>query len=248
MTELDDTAAVVTGAAQGVGECIVASLARDGATVLVGDLHEDKAQTVAAQLRGEGLNVQAARVDVRSAGSAGHLAQVALSRLGRIDLLITCTSSGAILDEPWTMSEERWQTVLDTELSGAWWCTQAVLPQMMQRNSGCVIFVSPGSARVDGRETSVAQSAARGGLLGLTVGLALHLEPHGIRVNAIAPETPGAGEPLTAEDLAKLEREFPHGVVGAQAIADACLVLARPSGEHVSGAVLNATGGLWRGL
>jgi 3-oxoacyl-[acyl-carrier protein] reductase len=248
MTGLDGIVAVVTGGAQGIGECIVAALARDGAAVFIGDLQEEKAQAVAGRLRNEGLTVHATGVDVRSPASAGSLAQVALNRFGRVDLLINVASTDAQLDEPWTMSQKRWEAVIGTELSGAWWCTQALLPHMMERNTGCVVFVSPGSARIGGRETSVAHSAARGGLLGLTIGLALQLEPHGIRVNAIAPEPPGAGEPVTAEDQAVYEREFPLGVVGAQAIADACLYLARPSGGHVSGAVLNATGDSWRGL
>ena len=109
MTELEGTVAVVTGGAQGIGECIAASLARDGAAVLVGDLQEEKAQAVAARLREEGLAVQATRVDISSPGSAGHLVQVALDRFGRIDLLVNDAGLDAPSGEPWTISEEHWR-------------------------------------------------------------------------------------------------------------------------------------------
>ena len=248
MSELDGTVAVVTGGAQGIGECIVAALARDGAAVLVGDLQEEKAQAVAARLRGEGLAVQAARVDISSPGSAGHLAQVALDRFGRIDLLVNDAGLDAPPGEPWTISEEHWRTMIETDLSGAWWCTQAVLPHMMERNTGRVIFISSGSARIGAREISVAYNAAKAGLVGLTVGLAVHLEPYGILVNAIAPGPTGTGEPMTDGERADYEREFPLGIVGPQPVADACLYLARPSGNWVSGTVLNVSGGWWRGF
>lgn len=248
MTELDDTVAVVTGGAQGIGECIVTALARDGAAVLIGDLQEEKAQTVAARLRGEGLVVQATGVDISSPGSAGHLAQVALDRFGRIDLLVNDAGLDAPPGEPWTIGEEHWRRVIDTDLSGAWWCTQAVLPHMMQRNTGRVIFISSGSARIGAPEISVAYNAAKAGLVGLTVGLAVHLEPYGILVNAIAPGPTGTGEPMTAAERANHERQFPLGIVGPQPIADACLYLARSSGDWVSGTVLNVSGGWWRGF
>ncbi len=248
MTELDGTVAVVTGGAQGIGECIVAALARDGAAVLIGDLQEEKAQAVAARLRAEGLAVQATGVDISSPGSAGHLAQVALGRFGRIDLLVNDAGLDAPSGEPWTINEEHWRTVIDTDLSGAWWCTRAVLPHMMQRNAGRVIFISSGSARIGAREISVAYNAAKAGIVGLTVGLAVHLEPYGILVNAIAPGPTGTGEPMTVEERAAYEREFPLGIVGPQPIADACLYLARSSGNWVSGAVLNVSGGWWRGF
>lgn len=248
MTELEGTVAVVTGGAQGIGECIVAALARDGAAVLIGDLQEEKAEAVAARLREEGLAVSASRVDISSPESARHLVQVALERFGRIDMLVNDAGLDAPPGEPWTVSEEHWRKVIDTDLSGAWWCTQAVLPHMLERKAGRVIFISSGSARLGAHEISVAYNAAKAGLVGLTVGLAVHLEPYGILVNAIAPGPTGTGEPMTIEERASYEREFPLGIVGPQPIADACLYLARSSGNWVSGAVLNVSGGWWKGF
>ena len=181
-------------------------------------------------------------------GPRGTWLQVALDRFGRIDLLVNDAGLDAPPGEPWTIGEEHWRRVIDTDLSGAWWCTQAVLPHMMQRNTGRVIFISSGSARIGAPEISVAYNAAKAGLVGLTVGLAVHLEPYGILVNAIAPGPTGTGEPMTAAERANHERQFPLGIVGPQPIADACLYLARSSGDWVSGTVLNVSGGWWRGF
>ena len=248
MNELDGTVAVVTGGAQGIGECIVTALARDGAAVLIGDIQEEKAEAVATRLRGGGLAVQATTLDISSSQSAEHLVRVALEHFGHIDLLVNDAGLDAPPGEPWAISDDHWRKVIDTDLSGAWWCTRAVLPHMMERRAGRVIFISSGSARIGAPEISVAYNAAKAGLVGLTIGLAVHLEPYGILVNTIAPGPTGTGQPMTAQERAHYESEFPLGIVGPQPIADACLYLARSSGAWVSGAVLNVSGGWWRGF
>lgn len=245
---LDNAVAVVTGGAQGIGECIAASFAREGARVLIGDIQERKAARVAARLTEEGLVAQAALLDIRDPGSAAALAALAVDRWGRIDVLINNAGLDAPPGEPWTIGEQEWREVIDTDLSGPWWCTRAVLPHMMARQSGRIIFISSGSARIGAPEISVAYNAAKAGLIGLTVGLAVHLEPYGILVNAVAPGPTGTGTPMTPEERAGHERVFPLGIVGPEPVAHACLYLARESGDWVSGSVLNVSGGWWKGL
>jgi len=245
---LDGAVVVVTGGAQGIGECIATSLARDGARVLIGDIQERKASQVAARLRDEGLTVEAAPLDIRSPGSAASLMAVAVDRWGCIDVLVNDAGLDAPPGEPWVIDEEEWREVIDTDLSGPWWCTRAALPHMMARHHGRIIFISSGSARIGDPEISVAYNAAKAGLIGLTVGLAVHLEPYGILVNAIAPGPTGTGTPMTPEERAAHERAFPLGIVGPEPVAHACLYLAKESGDWVSGSVLNVSGGWWRGF
>jgi 3-oxoacyl-[acyl-carrier protein] reductase len=244
----DDAVVVVTGGAQGIGECIATFFARDGARVLIGDIQEHKANQVAARLRDEGLTVEAAPLDVRIPGSAASLMALAVDRWGCIDVLVNDAGLDAPPGEPWAIGEEEWREVIDTDLSGPWWCTRAALPHMMARHRGRIIFISSGSARIGDPEISVAYNAAKAGLIGLTVGLAVHLEPYGILVNAIAPGPTGTGTPMTTEERAVHEHAFPLGIVGPEPVAHACLYLARESGAWVSGSVLNVSGGWWRGF
>ena len=142
---LRDTVAVVTGGAQGIGECIATRFARQGARVLIGDIQETKAERVAAALCDEGLEVESAPLDVREPESATGLMVRAVERWGRIDVLV----NNAGLDAPpglaWEIGEDEWRAVIETDLSGPWWCTRAVLPSMMERRRGRIIFISSGA-------------------------------------------------------------------------------------------------------
>ena len=245
---LDGAVVIVTGGAQGIGECIATFFARDGARVLIGDIQEQKASRVAARLREEGLVAEAVPLDIRDPGSAASLMATAVDRWGRIDVLVNNAGLDAPPGEPWAIGEDEWRAVVDTDLSGPWWCTRAALPHMMARRAGRIIFISSGSARIGDPQISVAYNAAKAGLIGLTVGLATYLEPYGILVNAIAPGPTGTGTPMTAEERAGHERAFPLGVGGPEPVAHACLYLAKESGDWVSGSVLNVSGGWWRGF
>jgi len=245
---LDGAVVIVTGGAQGIGECIATFFARDGAQVLIGDIQEQKASLVAARLREESLVAESAPLDIRDPGSAASLMATAVDRWGRIDVLVNNAGLDAPPGEPWAIGEDEWRAVVDTDLSGPWWCTRAALPHMMARRAGRIIFISSGSARIGDPYISVAYNAAKAGLTGLTVGLAVHLEPYGILVNAIAPGPTGTGTPMTSEERAGHERAFPLGVGGPEPVAHACLYLAKESGDWVSGSVLNVSGGWWRGF
>ena len=245
---LDGAVVVVTGGAQGIGECIATFFARDGARVLIGDIQERKASQVAARLRDEGLTVEAAPLDVRIPGSAAVADGAGRGPLGMHRRARQRRRTRRAAGRAWAIGEEEWREVIDTDLSGPWWCTRAALPHMMARHRGRIIFISSGSARIGDPEISVAYNAAKAGLIGLTVGLAVHLEPYGILVNAIAPGPTGTGTPMTPEERAAHERAFPLGIVGPEPVAHACLYLAKESGDWVSGSVLNVSGGWWRGF
>jgi NAD(P)-dependent dehydrogenase (short-subunit alcohol dehydrogenase family) len=246
--ELEGTVAVVTGGAQGIGACIATRFAREGAKVLIGDIQDGKAANVAAGLRGEGLAAESTYLDIRDPESAAALTATAVERWDHVDVLVNNAGLDAPPGEPWKLGEQEWRDVVDTDLSGPWWCTRAVLPHMMARRRGRIVFISSGSARIGDPEISVAYNAAKAGLVGLTVGLAVHLEPYGILVNAVAPGPTGTGMPMTPEELKAHERAFPLGIVGPEPVARACVYLAGPGGDWVSGSVLNVSGGWWRGF
>jgi NAD(P)-dependent dehydrogenase (short-subunit alcohol dehydrogenase family) len=246
--QLSGRVAVVTGAAQGIGRCIAQSLAEDGASVVVADIQEDGAGEVAEGLRARGSDAMSVAVDIGDPASAGSMIERTLERFGRVDILVNDAGIDAPFGAAWEIGEEHWRRVIDVNLSGQWWCTRAVVPHMMERRAGRIIFISSGSARIGQRDISVAYNASKAGLIGLTVGLSVHLEPFGILVNAIAPGPTGTGQPMSEDERRAHEREHPLGIVGPEPIAEACRYLVRSSGDWISGVVLNVSGGWWRGF
>jgi NAD(P)-dependent dehydrogenase (short-subunit alcohol dehydrogenase family) len=171
----------------------------------------------------------------------------AIALHGHVDALI----NNAGLDEPpgraWELGPEHWIDVIDTNLSGQWWCTMAVLPHMLARRTGRIVFISSVSARRASRSGSVAYNASKAGLIGLTIALSAQVETGGVLVNAIAPGPTGTGNIMTSSQLKAYEALYPLGVVGPEPVAHACGYLIGPGGDWLSGTVLNVSGGGWRG-
>ena len=246
-TDLDGRVAIVTGAAQGIGESIATFLAEAGAAVLLADIQEERVGEVARRLRAGGHRAVSYCVDVRDSRSASAMVASCLEEFGTVDVLINNAGIDAPPGAAWEIDEEHWHRLIDTNLTGAWWCTTAVLGPMKRQRSGRIVFISSGSARIGDPGISVAYNASKAGLIGLTIGLSVHLEPFGILVNAIAPGYTGTGEPMTTEERSAYDAAHPLGIVGPEPVARACLYLASAGGDWITGAVLNVSGGWWRG-
>jgi NAD(P)-dependent dehydrogenase (short-subunit alcohol dehydrogenase family) len=214
---------------------------------VLADIQHARAREVAGSLQESGLEASSTYVDIREPTSAEDMVTHALARFGKIDVLVNNAGLDAPPGSAWSISEEHWREVIDTNLSGAWWCTRAVLPHMMERGAGRIIFISSGSARIGDSGITVAYNASKAALIGLTVGLSVHLEPFNILVNAIAPGYTGTGEPMGEEEREAYDATHPLGIVGPEPVAHACLYLARESGDWITGAVQNVSGGWWRG-
>lgn len=249
MSELSDTVAIVTGAAQGIGECIARTLAADRATLLLADIQEEKVADVSAALRRDGAHVQSTGVDITDLRQTDEMVAVALRHFGRVDALVGCAGIDAPSGLAWEIDEAHWRKLIDVNLSGTWWCIKSVLPHMMERRRGRIVLIGSTSARTGGKKSSPAYSAAKAGLLGLVVALSLQLERFGILVNTVTPGAIGtAGTPMTDEEKAEYLANYPLGFGGPQPVADAVRYLLGPSGNWISGAVLNVSGGRWRGI
>jgi NAD(P)-dependent dehydrogenase (short-subunit alcohol dehydrogenase family) len=243
---LEGKVAIVTGAAQGIGRCIAEAFLKDGAAVMLADIQERKVKGVAGHLQQAGGQVGWAQVDVGVPESAGALIEQTLDQFSRVDVLVNNAGIDAPPGLAWEEAPEHWQRIIDVDLSGAWWCSRAVIPHMCERRTGRIIFISSVSARIPQPHISVAYNAAKAGLLGLTVGLSLQLEAYGVLVNAIVPGPTGTGQRMTAAER-KMQAQYPLGIGGPEPVADACLYLARDSGRWISGTVLNVSGGRLRG-
>ena len=244
--QLRDRVALITGAAQGIGAAVARSFAAEGADVAVVDLAADRADTVAAELRalgrdaiGIGCNV-AKRADVDAAVAAAH------ARFGRIDILVNNAGiiRPAMLHK---MTAAQWDEVLAVHLTGSFNCLQAVAPGMMERHYGRIVNVTS-AAGVLGTIGQINYSAAKAGILGLTMSAAKELAKHGITVNAIAP---GAATPMTETirtDERFRERYLDRIPLGRWAepaeIAPVFVFFASDASAYVTGQVLAADGGM----
>ena len=243
--ELSGRVAIITGAAQGIGRCIAESFAKDGAAVLIADIQVEKAAAVTRKLSEAGHDAASCAVDITDPDSADAMVATCLERFGSLDILVNNAGIDAPTGFATDVSRDDWREVIDTDLTGQWWCTQSVMPHMIARGGGRIIFISSRSWQSGSARLSVAYNAAKAGLVGLTIGLSVQLEPFGILVNAVAPGPTGTGRGPVSE--AEGPDRFPLGILGPEPVAHACLYLARESGDWVSGTVLNVSGGRWRG-
>jgi len=182
---LKNKVVLLTGAAQGIGEAIVAAFASQQARLLISDIQADKVEQVAAHWRDQGHDVQALKVDVSSQQDLHALARRAVELHGRIDVLVNCAGVNVFRD-PLQMTEEDWRRCFAIDLDGAWYGCKAVLPQMLEQGVGSIINIASthSSHIIPG---CFPYPVAKHGLLGLTRALGIEYAPKGIRVNAIAP-------------------------------------------------------------
>jgi NAD(P)-dependent dehydrogenase (short-subunit alcohol dehydrogenase family) len=254
--ELDGKVALVTGSAQGIGQAIADTLARNGARVVYSDLDADRA--VAASHAGGGCLGFALDVGQPDSVVAG-VARV-IQEFGRVDILINNAGIGVPAAERKTIDEyslEAWDALLRIDLTGLFLMSREASRAMKTQKSGRIVNIASVLGLVPARLQS-AYIAAKAGVVNLTKSMALELAPHGVLVNAVAPgstQTQGwqtwirdAGS--EAQDLhAKLMSHIPLGRPGTtQEIADAVLFLAAPESSYITGHVLTVDGGWTAGF
>ena len=239
---IENQSTVVTGAAQGIGECVARTLSRAGAKLLLADIQEEKVAAVASDLGCESI-----RVDVADPESAENMIAKAMTVSGGIDALVNIAGIDAPYVDALEVTPEHWRELIDVDLNGQWWCTAAALPHMVKQGAGRIVMISSVAALSGSPTISPAYSAAKSGLIGLVVGLSANVEKHGILVNAIAPGHIGTtGTPTPPDQEAAYLAAYPLGNGGPQPVADAVVYLLGDSGRWISGAVMNVSGGFIR--
>jgi 3-oxoacyl-[acyl-carrier protein] reductase len=247
--DLTDQVVIVTGAAQGIGRCIAETVAARGARVIVADIAAELGAKTAEEVTAKGGLADFRRLDITDPKACTALAAEITRDFGRIDALVNNAGLDGPRGRAWEVEEDAWRHVIEVDLNGPWWCTRAVLPQMIEQRRGRIVFISSIAARVPGITVSPAYATSKAGLLGLTVALSAQVEAFGILVNAIMPGATGnTGYPTPeAEKRAYLDR-YPLGFGGTQPIADGVLYLLGKSGDWISGTALNISGGNFRGI
>ena len=237
--------ALVTGGTRGIGLAVARALAGAGADVVVTYAHaEDDARAAATELDPTSSGHVVRRCDVRDAGAVGRLF-TELKETGGVDVLVN--NAGIARDgHLMLLSDDAWNDVLATNLTGPFLCIRPALRAMIAKRYGRIInVISP--AGLVGKAGAAHYAASKGGLLSLTKSLAREVARFDITVNAICPgivETPLV-EALPAHVREEMVAQIPLGRTGRpEEIADAVVFLASPAASYITGAMLAVDGGL----
>jgi len=179
--------AIITGASKGIGRATASALAKEGVNLGLIARNEDGLKKVTNELKTDGIEIVTATADVGNRSEVDSAVASLKEKLGTIDILINnagISKFGGFLE----LEPAEWEEIIQVNLLGAYYMTRAVLPTMIEQQSGDIINISSTAGEKGGPITS-AYSASKSGLLGLTESLAMEVRKHDIRVTALTPST-----------------------------------------------------------
>jgi len=185
MFDLSGRVAVVTGAGSGLGAAISIGYAQAGVTVVLADLNEEGAKATAKTIKEQGGAAHVRRVDVTNKGEVDALADAVVAEFGRVNILVNSVGS-AFRSAAEEFPEEKFDFIINLNLKGTYLCCQAFGRKMLAQGSGSIINLGSIGSFI-GYPWASAYLASKGGVLGITRGLALEWRDRGVRVNAIGP-------------------------------------------------------------
>lgn len=235
--------AIVTGAGRNIGEEIAATLAREGAKVVVNDLDGQLAQRTAQAITKTGGMAVAFPGNISNEEQVEAMVQQAVKSYGRLDILVNnvgITDHKTVLD----ITTEEWERVLNVVLTGTFFCCRFAARQMVKQGEGGVIINIASTSGHTGRPDAVAYCTAKGGILNFTRQLATSLAKYKIRVNSVSPRKSGTAVGLNGGLDERTFSEIPLGRLGTpRDQANAVLFLASEEASFITGADLLVDGG-----
>jgi 3-oxoacyl-[acyl-carrier protein] reductase len=248
MTGVAGRVALVTGASQGIGRACALALAEGGALVALAARNEEKLAAVAREIEGKGGQAAGFRMDVGNEVEVKAAVKAVIERFGKVEILVN--NAGITKDTLlMRMKREDWESVIQTNLSGAFFTTQAVVGSMLKPRWGRIINITSVFGQT-GQAGQANYSASKAGLIGFTMAMAREVASRGITVNAVAP---GYIDTAMTEGLAdnlksKVNEMIPLGRAGTDMeVAHAVRFLASEEAGYITGHVLKVNGGLLMG-
>ena len=243
---------MVTGGGAGIGRGIVLALARGGADVAVLDINRDAALKTAKEAEALGVLALAVEADVASPASVNGAVEKVLGQFGKIDVLVNNAGISpkrqGVKVPVVEMDPVEWERVIAVNLSGAFLCSRAVLPGMMERKYGKIINMASVAGKTGGFAGGAHYASSKAGIIGLTKAIALESAKYGINVNAVMPSRIRTDMGFSIPEAKLQERlaQIPLGRLGTtDDVAEAVLFLAcDQTSSWITGATLNVSGGV----
>jgi 3-oxoacyl-[acyl-carrier protein] reductase len=249
---LNNKVVIVTGGGHGIGKAYCLGFGKAGSRVVVADIDKPAAERVARQVTTE-TDAQAAaiHVDVADEPSTREMADAALQRFGRIDVLVNNAAIFATIPmnrgRIETITAEEWDRLMAVNLKGLFFCCRAVLPSMRAQKSGKIINIASGTV-FNGSPGRIHYVTSKAGTIGFTRTLAREVGDDNIQVNVLAP-----GNTLSEENPSEEMRRFRQASVAGRALkrlqvpqdlVGAMLFLASPLSDFITGQTMNVDGGI----
>jgi 3-oxoacyl-[acyl-carrier protein] reductase len=239
--------ALVTGASRGIGAAISKRLATEGASVAVNFYpgFEDDAESLCGELRVLGVEAEAFAADVTDSAACQAMVDAVVARFGSLDVLVNnagITRDGLMV----RMSDDDWNAVISTNLSGVFFCTRAAAKVMMKARAGSIVNIAS-VVGIGGNAGQANYSAAKAGVIGLTKTTAREFSSRGVRCNAVAPGfiVTEMTAKLSDDQRAAIATQIALGSLGSvEDVASAVAFFASDDAAYVTGQVLAVDGGM----
>jgi NAD(P)-dependent dehydrogenase (short-subunit alcohol dehydrogenase family) len=248
---LSGKAAIITGAASGIGQACAELFAEQGACVLAADWNREGGERVAALIRDRGFEAAYCYADVSQAADVERMVRTAVERYGKLDALVS-NAAVQVLATLTGTTEEAWQRMQSVNLQGVFLCSKYAIPEMVKSGGGSIVNMASALGLV-GDPDLAAYGAFKGGVIAMTKAAAIGYGPQGIRVNCICPgdvNTPMVQDFFNkAPDPEAFRREVAghyalRRIAEPREIAEVAAFLASDASSFITGSAIVADGGL----
>jgi NAD(P)-dependent dehydrogenase (short-subunit alcohol dehydrogenase family) len=255
--ELQNKIAVITGAGQGIGRTIALAYAREGANLVLASRTKEALEETQAMIEDLGRKALVVPTDIRNEESVNNLAQQALAFFGQVDILVKNSGITGPTTPLWNISLAEWEETFAVNVTGAYLCSRAFLPSMIEKRSGSIIMIGSmtGKRPLFGR---TAYAGSKLALVGIARTLAWEVGSYGIRVNVISPgavegerikrvvREMAASQGISEDEaLRQFTGNSPLGrIVSPDDIAAAAVFLASEKAASITGEDLNVSSGI----